>query len=270
MKNQITSKILKFAFAFMFILLASSCSEDNETLDAAAASPNSEQLFAKGKPVSTTFTSSITGYELDVCVDAEQTFTLSGWNGTAQLNVQIWDKVNSVWVSIDSFNGQLTSPQSLTYTFPSVDVYHLRYQVSGSSANGGTNGFVEFDVNVIDCSEGCDESFSYVDKGNNSYTFTYIPAESVSGANVIFTFAQGVNVDGLAGWNENGVTRQMEMDLVACTTYIWTVTLSPNCSGHSGNSNVWTDFKVNNNDGDTTNDSKKNGGTPNITISCPN
>jgi hypothetical protein len=60
------------------------------------------------------------------------------------------------------------------------------------------------------------------------------------------------------------------MDLVACTTYTWTVSLTPNCSGNSKNSNVWTDFKVNNNDGNLENDSKKNDGTPNIVIACPN
>jgi len=188
MKNQITSKILKFAFAFMFILLASSCTNDNETLDAAALAQDqiNSEISAKGKPVSTTYTSSITGIGSTFCVDDEQTFTLSGWNGTAQLNVQIYDEVNLVWVSIDTFNGQLASPQSLTYTFPAIGVYHLRYQVSGNATNGGTNGFVEFDVTAENCSideEGCSMSqgfwfakpqsvWSSVTVGGYSYTHT--------------------------------------------------------------------------------------------------
>jgi hypothetical protein len=35
------------------------------------------------------------------------------------------------------------------------------------------------------------------------------------------------------------------MDLNACQTYTWTVTLTANCSGNAKQSNVWTDFKVN-------------------------
>ena len=71
----------------------------------------------------------------------------------------------------------------------------------------------EKNVSVVNCN-GCDESFSYVNNGGNNFTFTYIPSESVPNANIIFTFAQGVNVSGLNNWTENGVTRQMKMDLV--------------------------------------------------------
>ena len=269
MKNQFTSRIVKLTFAFMFVLLASSCSDDNETLDAAALAKDqiNSGISAKGAKVvaAVTYTSTITGNESDVCVDSAQEFTLSGWNGTAALNVKIWDESISDWVSIDSFNGQLASPQSLTYTFPAIGVYHLKYQVSGNAADGGTNGFVEFDVTVVDCTV-CTESFSYSPKGGGSYTFTYIPAEDMEDALVEFTFAQGVAVAGLNGFTQNGngnasvwsTTSSFE----ACKTYTYEVTLTPDCSGKSGNSNVWTDFKVGG-------ESKK-GELANIVITCPN
>lgn len=162
MKNQFTSRIVKFTFAFMFILIASSCSEDNDAMDAAVlAKEINSEIAAKGAKVSAsvTYTSTITGMGSTFCVDDTQTFTLSGWNSGAQLNVQIYDASILDWVSIDSFIGQLTSPQSLSYTFPATGVYSLRYQVSGSAANGGTNGFVYFDLTAENCTV-CTESES--------------------------------------------------------------------------------------------------------------
>jgi len=269
MKNQFTSRIVKFTFALMFILIASSCSEDNDAMDAAALAKDqiNSEIAAKGAKVvaAVTYTSTITGNESDVCVDSVQEFTLSGWNGGAALNVQIWDASILDWVSIDSFNGQLTSPKSLSYTFSAAGVYHLRYQVSGSDANGGTKGFVEFDVTVVNCTV-CTESFSYAANGGGSYTFTYVPAEDMEDVLVEFTFAQGVAVAGLNGFTRNGngnssvwsTTSSFE----ACETYTYEVTLTPDCSGNSNNSNVWTDFKV-------SGESKK-GDLSNIVIACSN
>lgn len=169
MKNQITSKILKFAFAFLFILTASSCSEDNDAMDAAALAQENaiNETLAKGaKETPTAFTetysSSITwdNPTEPVCIDTEITFTLSGWIGTQELNVKIYDAITDNWVSIDSFNGaKFLSPQSLSYTFNSEGVYNLKYQVSGSPANGGTQGFIDFNVTAENCAP-CTESES--------------------------------------------------------------------------------------------------------------
>ncbi|MDP3313061.1 hypothetical protein [Lutibacter sp.] len=155
MKNQITSKILKFAFAFMFILIAASCSEDNDAMDAAelAQEQSNSDGMVSGRPAVTASYTSVIDYTTTACVDVSHAFTLSGWNGGAALNVQIYDVNISEWVTIDNFNGQNTSPQTLNYTFLAVGVYQLRYQISGSAANGGTNGFRPFEVTVVDCSE---------------------------------------------------------------------------------------------------------------------
>ncbi len=65
------------------------------------------------------------------------------------------------------------------------------------------------------------------------------------------------------------------MELTACETYSWTVTITPDCSGKSNNSNVWTDFKVipENEDSEVIDDSgekiySKKGSLPNIVIRC--
>ncbi|MBA4300094.1 hypothetical protein SAMN03080617_00035 [Algoriphagus alkaliphilus] len=99
---------------------------------------------------------------------------------------------------------------------------------------------------LIGACGGCDESFTYVDNGDKTYTFTYTPEENIANAALVFTFAQGTAISGLdASWSVNGQTRQKTMSLTSCTSYTWTVALNGNCSGNSRSSNVWTDFKVN-------------------------
>lgn len=118
----------------------------------------------------------------------------------------------------------------------------------------GSSGYCSSEDNITidtkDCSlpgedDTCEESFTYSLNNDGSYTFNYVPAEDFVNANVVFTFAQGVTVSGdLNDWSKNGVTRQKTMNLNACETYSWTVTLAPDCKGQTKKSNVWTDFKV--------------------------
>ncbi len=104
---------------------------------------------------------------------------------------------------------------------------------------------LEISVMVENC--GCEESFTYVDNWDMTYTFTYIPEQDMPGAELVFTFAQGTSVAGLELWYNNGKAQTWHLtdDLNACQTYSWTVTLDANCPGKSGENNVWTDFKVN-------------------------
>jgi hypothetical protein len=69
MKNQFTSRIVKLTFAFMFILIASSCSEDNDAMDAAvlANEINSELLAKANTKVSTQSTLKTTTVTLADC-----------------------------------------------------------------------------------------------------------------------------------------------------------------------------------------------------------
>ncbi|TDQ17196.1 hypothetical protein DFQ04_1848 [Algoriphagus boseongensis] len=109
----------------------------------------------------------------------------------------------------------------------------FRYQGSVSSTTST--------VQVIECG-GCEKSFSYQVNGNE-ITFTYIPAEDVTGANLVFTFPQSALDSPLEGWTYNGQTMQKTMDLKACETYTWKVTLT--CKPLNNPQNKWTDFNVN-------------------------
>ncbi|MDX5340592.1 MAG: hypothetical protein LPK25_16315 [Cyclobacteriaceae bacterium] len=97
---------------------------------------------------------------------------------------------------------------------------------------------------IGECVVGCDESFSYVDNEDGTYTFTYIPSEDIEDALLEFTFPQSaLDGDPLQGWSYAGQTMQTTMDLEACETYTWTVSLS--CKPLNNPQNKWTDFKVN-------------------------
>lgn len=263
MKNQIALRLLKYTLSLVMFLNFSSCSDELELIDTESQLKQenttiesvSSKVSAKPPVVVGSF-----NVPQSICAGEEAEFCFDVPTGT-NLQVQQYDEDLQEWVQVYQISKSVTNPQCFTLTFDTAGDYQLRYKI-------GNGGFTEVAVTVLNC--GCDESFSYVDNGGGSYTFTYIPAENMTNVNVVFTFAQGVNVIGLDGWNENGVTRQMGMDLVACKTYSWTVELTPKCSGNSPNSNVWTDFKVENNDGDTSNDSKKNISepTPNIVRSC--
>jgi len=186
----------------------------------------------------------------EICAGVEATFSFEAQVGT---NLQVQQLIAGEWVQVYQKASSTTNPQNFNLLFEENGDYSLRYKI-------GSGGFTEKSVTVLNCNT-CEESFSYVSNGNNSYTFYYTSAEDMENAALIFTFAQSVAVTGLETWNNKGVTMQKNMDLNACEEYSWTVTLEANCSGNSTNSNVWTDFKVNDN-------TKKNDNTPNIEKNC--
>lgn len=171
-----------------------------------------------------------------ICVGVDAEFKINAPVGT-NIQVQQYDDFIGEWVQVDHISKSTTNPHLTTLNFDSAGEYQLRYK-------SGSGGFSEgFTIIVNNC--GCEESFSYVDNGDKTYTFTYVPAEALVDAELVFTFAQGAYVHGLNVWEDNGQTKNLLMDLDACTTYNWTVTLEAKCNGNSSNSNVWTDFKVN-------------------------
>ncbi|HSF55321.1 MAG TPA: Ig-like domain-containing protein, partial [Algoriphagus sp.] len=133
----------------------------------------------------------------------------------------------------------------VTYTVPTENAGSYAYTARYIGA--GSNGYNEsasdpVTVEVIECG-GCEESFTYVNNGDGTYTFTYIPDSDMDDAELVFTFAQGIAMEGLADWSTKGQTKQKVMDLVECEEYSWTVTLD--CKSNPGAQNLWTDFKVN-------------------------
>lgn len=173
------------------------------------------------------------------------------------IHIQVWNPELDDWESFQQLDYLGGGPEEYTYE---EEVLELgTYEFRAKIGSGGFNYFSTLDV--VDCSE-CEESFSYSENEDGSYTFSYTTEEDVEDAEVVFTFAQGTVVSGYDwDWNGNSSTRTETMNLTACQTYTWTLELKGDCSGNSPSSNLWTDFKVNDN-------SKKNENTPNITRNC--
>lgn len=134
--------------------------------------------------------------------------------------------------------------------------YGFRNNLSG--VGGGQLAEIITSYNLVGvCQEEvCEESFTYEDNKDGTYTFTYIPASDIDNAELVFTFAQNSVKSAQDGWEDKGQTYQKTMNLDACQEYNWTFTLD--CKDLNNVQNLWTDFKVN--------DVSKKGG--NVNIKC--
>ena len=121
------------------------------------------------------------------------------------------------------------------------------------------------------CDDGCDESFSYKDNQDGSYTFTYISAEDLDEAEVKFTCPHIVSFEALDGktysvnpGNSHGSPTVLTWtgDIDACTEITFTLAFEGDCNqNNAGFANIFTDFKVN--------DVSKKGDNENIKFECP-
>lgn len=206
--------------------------------------------------------------EEEICYGEAPVFIFNfpqNYNGPHEADTNIKIQIETYpgsgeWESFEDLSYSGEGPKEYSYEEEIFEegTYSFRANFLGSA--GGPGAPVLLDV--VDCSD-CEESFSYLDNENGTYTFTYIPAEDMTDANVVFTFAQGVTISGLEGWGSEGVTKQKSMDFEACEDhYSWTVGLETNCNGVGQKSaNLWTDFTV-------AGESKKNDDTPNIVQAC--
>ncbi len=122
-----------------------------------------------------------------------------------------------------------------------IEVY--RNNLNGTG--GGQYAKLETSYNLIGVCQGCEETFNYQANEDGTYTFTYVPAEDMVNAQLVFTFPQSALAEGLGEeWGYNGQTAQATMNLKACQEYTWTVKLV--CKELNNPQNKWTDFKVNN------------------------
>ncbi|MDR5590870.1 hypothetical protein [Christiangramia sp. SM2212] len=252
----------KIIYLFMFAIAFAGCSveslDSNEEFVIADAKPALEDEV----PASLSYGALCAGDSAEFCVNFPQDYKGNGETKTSLVKFELLvegddpatEEVEEEYYE-ELLHAQENTQACFDHTFDMAQTYQVRYKTTGA--------WIEEEIVVEDCSD-CEESFSYTDHGDNSYTFYYTPAEDMMDAAVVFTFAQSTAISGLEeidGWYASGQTMQKTMDLVSCTNYEWTVTLEKNCSGNSQNSNVWTDFKVND-------VSKKNNNTPNLTQSC--
>ncbi|MCM8568118.1 hypothetical protein NE848_01940 [Gramella jeungdoensis] len=257
----------KIIYLIVLILGFSGCSvesyDSNEELITADARPTVQNVEE-----SLVFGDLCAGEEAEFCLNFPQATIGNGNPKTTNVQVQLLkygDDPETEEIEPEDyeyyeqiFHTSENTQACFFYTFDEANTYDLRYFI-------GSGGHTDVQAEVLDCSE-CEESFSYMDNNDGSYTFTYVPAEDMENAEIIFTLAQSV----VSLWGESSVTTEWStagqtehafLDLEACETYWWTVSLEKDCNGSTPNNNVWTDFKVND-------VSKKNELTPNITQSC--
>ena len=175
------------------------------------------------------------------------------------VHIQLHNSDIDVWESFKKLSYAGAGPEE--YTFEDEVLAKGTYSFRASIGSGGFDYYATLDV--VEC--GCDESFSYVDHGDGTYTFTYKAEEDMDNAELTMTFPQA-NVEAPEGWHNNDKGNSSawknSINLEACSTYNWTFTLTSDCNNIGQNvANLWTDFNVGE-------DSKKNYATPNIQKSC--
>lgn len=190
--------------------------------------------------------------EFSVIVSEDATIALTSAEGTDAQTVCVNNAIEDIVYTIGggATNATVTGlPDGVTGT-----LVGKAFTINGTPTVAGEYTYTVFTegpcvtpsltgtITVEEC--GCEESFNYVKNEDGTYTFTYVPAEDVTGAELVFTFPQSA-LDGepLSGWTYNGQTMQTSMDLVACQEYSWTVSLT--CKDQNNPQNKWTDFKVN-------------------------
>ena len=124
-------------------------------------------------------------------------------------------------------------------------VYTVRLEGDGQWVRLGTASAVEMvTYSLFDDENCCTPGFSYVDNGDDTYTFTFVPEVSTMDAFVEFTFPQGVVISAPEGWTQpgQGHVRQITTDLEQCVPFVFTFGL---VHSEPGQGPLWTDFKVN-------------------------
>jgi len=105
------------------------------------------------------------------------------------------------------------------------------------------------------CSSGCDESFSYVENEDGSYTFTYVNSEDLDNAEAKFTCPHIKGYEAKDGkeysvnpGNSHGSPTVLTWngDIDACSEITFTLSFDADCEQNkAGKANLFTDFKVN-------------------------
>ncbi|MDO9037506.1 MAG: hypothetical protein Q7U59_04060, partial [Lutibacter sp.] len=186
MKNQFTSRIVKLTFAFMFVLIASSCSQDDEAMDAAvlANEINSELSARPDKVVAAAVTESFNLPTTPVCAGVAAEFCFTAAIGT---NLQVQQLIAGEWEQVYQISQSTTVNTCFPLTFATAGTYQLRYKIG----NGGFSAPVT--VTVVNCSTCDDANFTYETADNQNIVFTYNHGEEVSNVTIQFTFPQVKN-----------------------------------------------------------------------------
>jgi hypothetical protein len=180
--------------------------------------------------------------ETDFVVEVD--FRITSGNAKTKSEITIIIDGNEKVISDVPSGGTATHSIPLPNGWMACDLVEFSIRETGLSMPiTWSETYTLFAVCPTETDSDCVEAFSYVDNGDDApYTFKYTPSEDMTDVLVEFTFAQGVVVTGLDGFTQNGGGNSSvwsaTLSFEACTEYTFTVDLSADCSGKSGNSNV--------------------------------
>ena len=128
MKNQFTSRIVKLTFAFMFILIASSCSEDNDAMDAAALAKDqiNSEISAKGVKAANSFVAYVATPAPAGCDDcvtespkqvSSQTVVWGGGSKSKDITVTAWNDSDKFYIKLNSSNSVNIDGVKISYPY---------------------------------------------------------------------------------------------------------------------------------------------------------
>ena len=178
-----------------------------------------------------------------------------GWLACEQIEFSVNANLNNGQPNVNNQNGNKNTTQNSNPNATQNDIEFgtLSYSLIGV------------------CSSTCEESFSYQDNQDGSYTFSYISSEDLENADVKFTCPHITGYQVLDDktysvnpGNSHGSPTVLTWtgNIDACTEITFTLSFDADCDQNSsGKVNIFTDFKVN--------EESKKGSNENITFNCP-
>jgi len=237
---------------------------------------NSETYFVKSDKKSVSFgnrnnTKSVEyiAYNTEDKFTVEVYFIASNPNAGVDITIKIKDKTNQ-FLGIKSGNTGITKSFSIDLPIGSWNACEMIDFSILQEEFGADIEFVESYSLIGVCSSNCEESFSYEDKQDGSYTFTYVSPEDLEGAEVKFIcphivsfVAEDEKEYSVNPGNSHGSPTVLKWtgDIEACSEITFTLSFEADCEQtNSGKANIFTDFKVNGN--------SKKGDNENIVFAC--
>ena len=159
----------------MFVLIASSCSQDDEAMDAAVlAKEINSEISAKGGKLSTLAAISPMVFSEPACVGVPHSFTINNTQTGPSNGIQVQYEVTSGnWENLINIAQATTTPTNFTFTFTAAGTYALRYKMDGNGGHvsGGSITVVNCNSCTIVGEEFSGEAVSCVTSREANFTF---------------------------------------------------------------------------------------------------
>jgi len=236
----------------MFILIASSCSQDDEAMDAAVlANEINSEIAAKGGKVSTAAAASAMQFSELACVGVPHSFTINNTKTGPSNGINIqYEVTTGVWEQLYQINQATTTPTTFTFTFTAAGTYALRYKMDGeggfvnggsitvSNCNSCTIEGEEFSGAAVSCGTSREANFNFGSEDGVSYFKMQGGLTNFTGADAVVTIWNGsTNVTAnytVNQWVPGGSSNRVisvEGALVSCSSIRVNITWNSTNSG---------------------------------------